>query len=155
MKKIYYEKKGRRYIPVSEYDSEYLDSFPRGSHLVMAYPGGQSRRFNIDPAYAPLIAAGRIAEEKICEALRKASDLRPSRNMITEGQRKAWEKLAEEFGEDRHMLTWPSARDATDEAVKAMIAEANKLLSNPSVKKAYEHFLMVCELTKEHNDTTG
>ena len=35
MKKIYYEKVGRRYKPVAEYDPDYLDSFPKGSHLVM------------------------------------------------------------------------------------------------------------------------
>ena len=38
MKKIYYEKIGRRYVPVSEYDSEYLDSFSKGTHIVMCYP---------------------------------------------------------------------------------------------------------------------
>lgn len=149
-KTIYYRKVGRKYEPVAEYDQELLDSFPKGTHLVMCYPGGQSRRFNIDPNYAAMIAAGRVAEEKICEALRQASDLRPSRAPITEGQRQAWEKLAEEFGEDRHMLTWPSARDATQAAVDAMIEEADKLLTNPTVRKAYEKFLMVCELTKEH-----
>ena len=153
MKKIYYEKKGRKYVPVSEYDNDLLDSFSRGCHLVMVYPGGSSRRYNIDPAYAPMIAAGRIAGDKISEALRKASDLRPSREPITEGQRKAWQKLAKEFGEERHMLTWPSARDAADEAVKAMMAEAEKLMTHPSVKKAYEQFLLVCELTKEHDTT--
>ena len=83
---------------------------------------------------------------------RKASDLRPSSKIITEGQRKAWEKLSEEFGQDAHMLTWPSARDTADAAVKAMIVEAEKLMSNPSVQKAYERFIMICELTKEHNE---
>jgi hypothetical protein len=60
MKKIYYEKIGRKYMPVAEYDNEFLDSFPKGNHLVMSYPGGSSRRFNIAPAYAPMIAAGSL-----------------------------------------------------------------------------------------------
>ena len=81
MKKIYYEKKGRRYVPVSEYDSEYLDSFSRGTHIVMCYPGGQSRRYNIDPNYAAMIAAGRVAEDAICDALRKSSEMRPQREL--------------------------------------------------------------------------
>ena len=97
MKKIYYEKIGRRYVPVSEYDSEYLDSFSRGTHIVMCYPGGQSRRYNIDPNYAAMIAAGRLAEDGICEAMRKASEMRPQRTPLTPGQKKAWEKLAKEF----------------------------------------------------------
>jgi len=35
VKKVYYEKKGKRYKPVAEYDSDYLDAFPKGSTLVM------------------------------------------------------------------------------------------------------------------------
>ena len=62
MKKIYYEKVGRRYVPVSEYDNDFLDSFTKGNHLVMSYPGGTSRRYNVDPNYAAMIAAGRVAE---------------------------------------------------------------------------------------------
>ena len=27
MKKIFYEKQGRKYVPVSEYDNDFLDSF--------------------------------------------------------------------------------------------------------------------------------
>jgi len=152
VKKVYYIKEGRRYKPVAEYDSELMDSFPKGSHLVICYPGGTSRRFQIDPAYAPMIAAGRVAEEAICDVIRKETDLRPSRATITEGQRTAWEQLSKEFGEESHILTRPSARDAAEAAVKAMQEEADKLLSNPTVRKAYEKFLMVCELTKEHTD---
>jgi hypothetical protein len=148
MKKIYYEKKGRRYVPVSEYDSEYLDSFPKGNHLVMCYPGGSSRRFCIDPALAPMIAAGRYAEDVICDALRKASDLRPKRAPITKGQQAAWENLVKEFGEDARMLEWPSARDVCEQAVKAMQVEADRLMQHASVRQAYEQFMLVCELTK-------
>ena len=148
MKKIYYEKKGRRYVPVSEYDSEYLDSFPKGNHLVMCYPGGSSRRFRIDPALAPMIAAGRYAEDVICDALRKASDLRPKRAPITKGQQAAWENLVKEFGEDARMLGWPSARDVCEQAVKAMQVEADRLMQHASVRQAYEQFMLVCELTK-------
>lgn len=147
-KKIYYEKVGRKYVPVSEYDSDLLSALPKGTHLIMSYPGGQSTHYNIDPAYAPMIAAGRVAEDKISEVIRKASDLRPSKKPITVKQKEAWENLVKEFGEDARMLEWPSAREACEVAVKAMQAEADKLLTNPSVKKAYEHFLLVCELTK-------
>jgi hypothetical protein len=40
MKETFYRKRGRRYVPVNEYDQELLDSFPQGTHLVMCYPGG-------------------------------------------------------------------------------------------------------------------
>ena len=153
-KTIFYKKVGRRYVPVYEYDSKIMDSFPKGSHLVICYPGGQSTRYNIDPAYAPMIAAGRVAEDAISNVIRKATDLRPANKetKLTEEQLRCWKALSKAFGEENHALQWPSAREACEEAVKAMQIEADKLLSVPSVRKAYEHFLLVAELTKDKND---
>ena len=153
MKKVYYEKIGRRYHPVAEYDNDLLDSFPKGAHLVLCYPGGSSRRFNVEPNHAAMIAAGRVAEEKISEVIRKASELSPQRTPLTPKQLKAWQKLAKEFGEDLCTLQGASTRDIAEAGVKAMIEEADKLMSNPAVKKAYEHFQLVCELTREHNES--
>lgn len=151
MKKIYYEKKGRRYVPVAEYDNDFLDSFPKGDHLVMCYPGGSSRRFNIDPAYAPMIAAGRVAEDAISKHIMEVSAMRPrqDRTPLTPEQKEAWERLAQAFGQDRYALEYCSYREAAEAGVKAMMDEAEKLLSNPTVRKSFERFLMVCELTKE------
>jgi hypothetical protein len=152
MKKIYYEKVGRRYKPVSEYDSDFLDSFTKGTHLVMSYPGGKSIRYNIDPNYAAMIAAGRVAEDAVSDAIRKAQELKPQKQPITEHQQKLWRELAESFEQDDYPLIRPAARDAAEAAVKAMTQEAEKLMANPAVKKAFDHFLLVAKLTKE-NDT--
>jgi hypothetical protein len=95
-----------------------------------------------------MIAAGRVATNVISDAIVRASDLRPRTNPITEGQRRAWKKLSKEFGDEIHALSWPSAREAAEDAVKAMQEEAEKLLTNPAVRKAYDHFLLLCELTK-------
>ena len=152
MKKVYYEKRGRRYYPVAEYDNDYMDSFPKGNHLVMCYPGGTSRRFNVEPNYAAMIAAGRVAEDVISSAVVKASEMRPHNRPITEKQKKAWEALAKAFDDDRYYIEIPSAREIAEAGVKAMMVEADKLMSNPSVQKAYEHFMLVCELTKENNE---
>lgn len=151
-KKIYYEKIGRRYVPVAEYDSDYLDSFPKGNHLVSVYPGGSSRRFRIDPAYAPMIAAGRVAEDAMSSAIVKATEVRPRRKAMTQAERDAWTNLIEVWGEEARSLTCPAARDVAEAGIKAMMEEAEKLLTHPSVKRAYEQFLLVCELTKERVD---
>lgn len=152
MKKIYYIKEGRKYVPVAEYDNDLVDSFSKGTHLVMVYPGGTSRRFNIDPNHAAMIAAGRVAEDSISRAIYKASELRPQRSPITDGQKKAWQNLAKEFGEELCTLQGTSARDIAEAGVQAMIEEADKLMTNPAVRKAYEHFMLVCELTKETHE---
>jgi hypothetical protein len=147
---IFYVKKGRRYVPHSTYSPEFCDSFPRGTHLVDVYPGGSSRRFNVDPAYAPMIAAGRVAEDAMCRAISAASELRPRQTPITEGQRRAWKKLAKEFGDELATLTMGCAREIAEAGIHAQIAEAEKLLENPTVRRAYERFLFVAELAKEH-----
>jgi hypothetical protein len=147
--KVYYEKVGHRYKPVAEYDSDLTDSFGKGSHLVICYPGGQSRRYNIDPAYAPLIAAARVAEDAMTQAMSKASELKPKHTPITEGQRRAWRKLAEEFGEEIATLSGASSYDITQAGLKALEDEAARLLTNESVKAAYDQFLFVCALTKQ------
>jgi PHP family Zn ribbon phosphoesterase len=98
-----------------------------------------------------MIAAGRVAEDAMCRAISAASELRPQRTPITEGQRKAWAKLAKEFGNELATLQIASARDIAEAGIKAQIEEANKLMTNPAVRKAYEHFLLVAQLTKEHN----
>lgn len=149
MKKIYYEKVGRKYVPVSEYDSDLTDSFGKGSHLVICYPGGQSRRYNIDPDHAALIAAGRVAEDAMIQAMSKASELKPQKTPITPAQQRAWKKLAKEFGDELCTLNGASAYDITQAGLKALEKEADKLLTNPAVKKAYDHFLLVAELTKD------
>ena len=152
MKKVYYEKVGRKYEPVYEYDQTLMDAFPKGTHIVICYPGGQSRRYNIDPNYAAMIAAGRLAEDAMCKAINKASELRPQRTPITPGQQRAWKKLAKEFGDELCTLNGASTRDIAEAGVKAMQVEANKLMSHPAVVDAWEKFMLTCELTKEREN---
>jgi hypothetical protein len=154
MKTVFYKKVGRRYQPVSEYDSELIDALPKGSHLIQVYPGGRSTRYNVDPNYAAMIAAGRVATDAISKELMRASDLRPKRAPITEGQRTAWDNLVKEFGEEARTLEWPSAREASERAVEAMMAEAEHLMAHPTVRKSFERFLMVCELTRDYKKET-
>jgi hypothetical protein len=149
MKKIFYEKVGRRYKPVHEYDSELCSALPKGTHLIMCYPGGQTTRYNIDPNYAALIAAGRVAEDAMSSAIQQASELRPQKSPITPGQRKAWQKLAKEFGDDLATLQINSTRDIAEAGLKALHAEADKLMQNESVRDAFEQFLLVCKLSKQ------
>jgi hypothetical protein len=96
-----------------------------------------------------MIAAGRVAQDAVCKAIVKAQEVKPKSQPITEHQLKLWRALAESFRQDDYPLIRPAAVDAGEAAVKAMMEEAEKLMTHPSVKKAYEHFLLVCELTKD------
>lgn len=115
----------------------------------MVYPGGTSRRFNIDPDYAALIAASRVAQDKMAQAIVKASELRPSKAPITAEQKKAWENLAQAFGQEMYTLNGASAYDIAEAGIKALQEEAKLLQSNEAVKKAWDHLMIIVELSKE------
>jgi hypothetical protein len=115
----------------------------------MCFPGGQSRRYNIDPNYAAMIAAGRVAEDAMCRAIQKAAELRPPQTPITKKQKAAWNALAEAFGDELCTLRGLSIHDCAEAGVKALMAEADKLMQNASVREAYDHFQLLCKLTKE------
>jgi hypothetical protein len=158
MKKIFYEKVGSRYKPVYEYDQTLMDAFPKGTHIVMCYPGGQSTRYNVDPDYAAMIAAGRIAEDAISKKMMEASEIRMQRKdrdrELTASQRAAWDNLVQEFGDSAKQLEWASVREIAEAGVVAMQEEAVQLMSNPAVKKAWDRFMFVCELTKQNDRST-
>ena len=53
------------------------------------------------------------------------------------------------MGKEVYALEYCSYREAAEAGVKAMQDEADKMLSNPAVRKAWDYFLMVWALTKE------
>ena len=145
-------------MPVYEYDSTLMDSFPKGSHLVISYPGGESRRFNIDPNYAALIAAGCVAEDAMRNAIRKAGEMKQAawdNVCLTNEQLAAWAHFKEVMGERGHYVQYNSIHDIAEAGLKALEAEAEKLMKHESVKHAYEQFLLVCKLTKANNDSSS
>ena len=149
-KTIFYKKEGRKYVPVYEYDSELLDAFPKGSHVVVCYPGGKSIRYNIDENWAAMVAAGRLAEDTISDALVKAGELRPKTKAISQRSRDLYDRFIDSLDDDeRFYIERPSAREMADAAVKAMQEEAMKLMQNEAVKQAYEHFMLLCKLSKD------
>jgi len=153
MKKIFFEKVNGKYVPISEYDNEFLKSLGYGDHLLSVYKNGSSRQ-PVEPAFAPMIAAGRHSKDAVTKSIQESLSMRPSRAPLTKGQHTAWRNLSKEFGDEIYPLTWPAAQDAADAAVLAMQEEADKLLTVPAVKNAYDHFMMMCALTKETQENT-
>ena len=154
MKKIFYEKVGRKYVPVQEYDEYLMDSFPKGSHLVMCYPAGESRVYNVDPNYAAMIAAGRVAADAMCRAISEACEMQKekySNRALTNEQLAAWNHFIEVMGESGRYVHYNSIRDIAEVGIKTLEAEAVKLMQHETVRAAYEQFLTVVELCKEQN----
>ena len=150
----FYIKRGRRYIPVREYDGMLQDALPHGSYVTVVRPGASVQRWAIDPAYAPMIAAGIVAREAMSKVMLAASEVRLSgdRKPMTREQRDAWENLVAVFGPAARQLEHPSVMEITQAGVDAMIAEAERLLTHPSVRSAYEHFITVSKLVEDYNE---
>jgi hypothetical protein len=148
---VFYKKVGRRYVPVRVHDEGLMNSVAEGTHLVMCIPAGRSIRYNIDPDFAAMIAAGYYAEDAISSAIIKAQEMRPqSGRELTPEQHAAWSKFVEVMGDRGRYIEIPSAREATEAGVKAMMVAATEMFhKNPSVKQAYENLLTLAALAKK------
>lgn len=147
MKEIFYRKVGRRYVPVSEYDSNFCDAFPKGAHLVVTVPGGRSVQYNIDPNYAAMIAAGRVATEAMVDAMHAAElPHKPDGRRMTQAELDAWNNLIAVWGESARTLTRGGVRTIVEAGIDAMQQEADKLLQYPAAKEAWDHFQTVAKL---------
>ena len=121
MKETYYIKVGKRYKPVREYDSQLMDSFPEGCHLVVSFPGNTSYRYNIKPDTAALEAAFRVAAEngKIADEIHKVCEAKP-RKPWGDKQKAAFKKFQEESGLDMFYLGYPSIQDIVEAMRRAI-----------------------------------
>lgn len=149
-----YKKVGRRYVEIGEYEPELLDYIPIGTTMIVKRKGVTSRRYNVDPDIVPMLAAGLYCEDEISSALVRAGELRLQHKdrvrEMTPGQKAAWENLVKEFGDSAKQLEWPSAREVAEAGTKTMQEEASKLLANESIRAAYEHFLLLCKMSAQH-----
>lgn len=148
----FYKKVGRRYVPVSEYNSELMDALPEGDHLISVRVGLTSRRYDVDAALAPMIAAGLYAEDAVSRAIYNAMELRPEPAKMTPRQLELLAELTQEFNRADAVWIRPCAQDAARAGVRALQAEAQQRMSHPAVRQAYEHFLTVARLCDQSDD---
>jgi hypothetical protein len=95
-----------------------------------------------------MIAAGRYARDAISSELVKASEARPHEKQLTKRGVELWEEL-KKVENDMFYVEYPSAYDITEQGLKAMQLEADKMLQNEKVKRAYDHFMTIWKLTKD------
>lgn len=121
-----YEKRGRRYYPVSEYDPKVTDAFPEGFTMVHVKPGSASYRYGVSPAVPEVLAAARLLEDAMLEAMHKAAKYKPEPVPVTKEEQQAWKHLEtimeKNEGLDRRMLRlWGcSANDMVEAGVKVL-----------------------------------
>lgn len=154
MKKIFYEKVGHNYVPVAEYDPDFMDSLREGTHLVVSVPCGQTYKYHIKPEFASLIAAGEQIRQDLANKILTASQARiAERHKVpTDEQLAAWRALQATYDDNLAMISYPGAMEITDAALALLYENAYKLMSKPAVKRAWDHFQTVAALTKENHD---
>lgn len=141
-----YKKVGRRYIPVREYSQEYSDSWESGTHITVCVPGVKIHRRSIDPLFAPMIAAGILAERAIADAIQEALSFKPESDPVTPEQLAAWENFKLAMGEERCRLVSQSIAEAVRTGVKIMTDEAERLLDNPALKLSHDQFILLSQI---------
>jgi hypothetical protein len=146
--KKYYEKIGEEYVEVHPFDF-IQHRFPPGHYLISSFKNGHNIR-TITPDLATATAAGIYSRDVIANAIVKAAAARPTLTPLTKKQIAAWNKMNKAFDSELETLSIPSAIDIADAGIDAMAKEANKFLTNPAVKKAWDHFMLVCKLTQEN-----
>ena len=122
MTETFYRKRGRRYVPVAEYDDTFCSSYPHGTHLVVCRPGQTLRRFNVQADYAPVLAALSTCRDELADAVRMATDAkcRPCDGPISKEALAAFKAVA---GSDHFMFTMGSAMDVVDALEKAILSK--------------------------------
>jgi hypothetical protein len=125
---VLYEKRGRRYFPVKEYDGKVHDAFPQGFALVHTQPGSTSIRYTVDPDMVAVEAALKLCEDKIHDYIREATKSRPEPKPVTLRAQELWKELDKELG-DNLLRVWGCSQqdivEAMTKAVKEYIRESN------------------------------
>jgi hypothetical protein len=156
MQETFYVKRGKKYIPVSEYDVEVHDSIRHGTHLVINHLGCRMYVYDVEPDNAAMIAAIRIFKEYLVKSLHHASEARPktgNRTAFTESQMKAYNKLKEELGEHTYYFEFASLNDIAEQAIDNFIEHyGEKYKEYPFVKKAYDNLLLKCKMCIDNQD---
>jgi hypothetical protein len=149
MKKIYYEKIGKKYFPVAEYDPQFENRFRKGTHLVHCIPNGASYVYDIDPNHAAVIASSLLIRNTIIQKIVEASAWTTGNQPITLEQKAAWKALSESFGDSYFALQSPSITECVDAGIKEIQATAHELMKHDGVKKAFDNFQLMCKLVEE------
>ena len=120
MKYTLYEKIGRKYKPVQEYDSKVMDSLPAGFHLIFVQPGSKSYKFNVEPDNIELMAAAKIMEEGMITALQDESVFKPCKK-LTQKQADLYKAYSDSMGPELYSLSRNSAWGIIQKGIEVLL----------------------------------
>lgn len=116
-----YRKVGKKFLPVN--DPYAYDGLRNGFWLVQVKDGSTSVRQQIYPDSSPERAATILAEEKIVEIIRKASEARPNWP-LTLTEKADWDTFIKKHGHRFSTLQYPSFQENAEKIVAALLNTA-------------------------------
>jgi hypothetical protein len=150
VRETYYVKRGRKYVPISEYDSDICDSLKYGTHVVVNEQGCRMYLYDIQPDNASIVAAAKLFKANLIQCMVNASKARPKTGNnieFTERQKAAYDKLKEELGEHTYFFEFPTLNDIAEKAVESFLKDSgDKFKDYPFVKKAYDNLMLKIKL---------
>ena len=144
-KTVYYQKQKGRYVPVREYDPDWLESRAYGTYITHVKQGARSTQRAVEPDFLALEAAALALKDQLADIALKASELRPSQVILTDRQRELWQQLVETGFTTVH---YPAAYDVADQILKTITQAAQKTISeNVCVRDLQEQYRAALILT--------
>lgn len=116
-----YRKVGKKFVPVN--DPYAYDGLREGFWLIKIEEGSTSIRQQIYPDKAPLTAAARLIEDKLVGIIRKASEGRPKKILLTPEEKKDWDKFIAKHGDAFNTLCYPSMQENAEKIIAALVNE--------------------------------
>jgi len=120
-----YRKVGKKFIP--DNDPYAYEGLRNGFWLIHVKDGSTSIRQEIYPDRAHISAAARVMEDNLVDIIRKAGEARPSKSLLTEEQKKDWDKFIKKHGEAFNTLAYPSIQENAEKIVAALLQTHNDL----------------------------
>ena len=146
---VYYKKEGRKFVPVSYYDSKMCDAVTEGATLIVKQKNLTMRRRNVDIDYAPILAATMATKESLSNTLIKASEARPHRKQLTEEELADWQSLIDKHGDNFQYIEYPSAYESVEAALEFLAKQVVTAHKNEAVLEAWNHYKLLVALTLE------
>lgn len=135
MRKVFYEKRGRRYFPVREYDSDVMDAMPAGAHLVCVFPGTRSTRYQVIPDHAAVLAAIRMHHEAMLKVIRDSSAMTITPRENTAKEKRAIKAFYDVMGKESLLtMSGASAQDVIHALEVGLLREIEKDKLNGDIK---------------------
>ena len=132
-----YEKVGKKFVPVN--DPYAYDGLGKGSWLVIVKPGSKSIRTAIRPSFVELEASLRYLEDGLCEAMRKAGEMRSKTAQISLKEQKAWKVFMKTMEKDMPTLfeyaSYSEIAEAGCEYIRKIMTENN--MDAKAIEKKY------------------